>query len=79
MSGTRITVPVDAADVLTDRSFWPRPAYARRWVFAKPASLDDKHQEEKRPEKADLNSSDQTTATTACLSAEVGEPNAKSE
>ena len=78
-TGARITVPVDAADVLTDRSFWPRPAYARRWVFPKPASLDDKHQQEKRPEKADLNSSDQTTATTDCLSADVGEPNTKSE
>ena len=78
-TGARITVPVDAADVLTDWSFWPRPAYARRWVFPKPASPDDKHQQEKRPEKADLNSSDQTTATTDCLSADVGEPNAKSE
>ena len=42
--GARITVPTDAVPTLTSRSFWPRPAYARRWNFtppAKPANLEE--------------------------------------
>ena len=42
--GARITVPTDAVPTLTSRSFWPRPAYARRWTFtpsAKPANLEE--------------------------------------
>ena len=48
-SGASITVPVDAVDVLTDRSFWPRPAFARRWVFPKPASHTSKKSAPKKP------------------------------
>ena len=37
--GARITVPTDAVPTLTSRSFWPRPAYARRWNFTPPPNL----------------------------------------
>ena len=38
-TGARITIPVEAVPTLTSRSFWPRPAYARPWVF-KESQLD---------------------------------------
>ena len=35
--GARITIPKEAVPILTSRSFWPRPAYARLWKFPPPA------------------------------------------
>ena len=54
-SGARITVPMDSADVLIDRSFWPRPAYARYWVFSQPANLDRPHTDHtSQPDKMEV-------------------------
>ena len=32
-TGARITVKASAVDVMTSRSFWPSPVYARKWNF----------------------------------------------
>ena len=42
----RITIPVEAMQTLTSRSFWPRPAHAGPWIskgtsLAKPTDLEE--------------------------------------
>ena len=34
----RITVSQSYNDVLCDKMFWPRPVYARKWIFRQPAT-----------------------------------------
>lgn len=39
-AGARVTIPASAVSALTNRTFWPRPTYARQWKFQSLASGD---------------------------------------